>query len=103
MKKGKCCKKKGNILHGQTLKNRKVTFLRRYYNKMKMKTASYPRDSCNKNVNLESLYGMCLCLPVWETSSRILIKFLQIQQQYNKLLTIKSYLLKRIFICSQMK
>lgn len=36
-----------------------------------------PRDSCNKNVNLESLYGICRSFPVWETSARIFIKFLQ--------------------------
>lgn len=36
-----------------------------------------PKDSCNKNVNLESRYGMCLCFPDWETSARIFIKFLQ--------------------------
>jgi len=36
-----------------------------------------PRDSCNRNVSLESLYGICRCFPVWETSARIFIKFLQ--------------------------
>lgn len=40
-----------------------------------------PKDSCNKNVNLESRYGMCRCFPDWETSARIFIKFLQLQQK----------------------